>query len=83
MPGIFENGDESINKASENGSSDFVQPETSESSTEETSTPREISQTDRLNKFLLKSFLEHINNQTINVHADSVERNDVSDCDWN
>lgn len=50
---------------------------------EQQSQPREIDQTDKINKFLLKSFLQHINSHPINQPSESVEENpDESDGDW-
>lgn len=45
--------------------------------------PKETDQTDKINKFLLNSFLQHINNQTANMNAESTEGDSVeSDADW-
>lgn len=41
-----------------------VQPDVQSLETENEQPPRESDQTDKLNKFLLKSFLQHINNQS-------------------
>lgn len=87
MPGIYE-----ASKSSENVSSEAVDasPSVDESGVQSSSTEsdeqapqRESDQTDKINKFLLKSFLQHINNHPINMPTESVERNsDESDGDW-
>lgn len=80
MPGIYEGQPENPSQNSSAIESDArsdVQP----AETENEQPPRESDQTDKLNKFLLKSFLQHINNQS---PPEPVEPNsdDVND-DWN
>jgi len=45
---------------------------------------RELTQTDRINRHLLKSFLEHINSQSIKLPVDELETEDDpdNDADW-
>lgn len=80
MPGIYEfqseNPVQSASTAEPN-----VQPEAQPTEMETDQPPRESDQTDKLNKFLLKSFLQHINNQSTPepVEQDSEEPNE----DWN
>lgn len=87
MPGIHE-----ANTASENASqseASVQNPPVDEftieaSSTENDQPPRESDQTDKINKFLLKSFLQHINSHPINMPTEPIEQNsDESDGDWN
>lgn len=45
--------------------------------------PKEVNQTDKINKFLLRSFLQHINNQQADISADSTDgKSTESDSDW-
>lgn len=87
MPGISEaktttENSESGNPVENASSSDEANIQSS--STENEQTPQESDQTDKINKFLLKSFLQRINNHPINMPTESVERNsDESDGDWN
>lgn len=86
MPGIYEAKTPSEDDQLENTSENAQQDELNEQSptTENEETPRETDQTDKINKFLLKSFLQHINSHPINMSAESVEQNpDESDADWN
>lgn len=86
MPGIYE-----ADTASENAQPDNpvqnppIDEFTVEPSTpEDDQTPRESDQTDKINKFLLKSFLQHINTHPVNMPTEPVEQNsDESDGDWN
>lgn len=86
MPGIYEAKTPSEDDQLENTSENAQQDELNEQSptTENEQTPRETDQTDKINKFLLKSFLQHINSHPINMPEESVEQNpDESDADWN
>lgn len=86
MPGIYEANTQSENVQSENVVENAQPDELSVqlSATENEETPRESDQTDKINKFLLKSFLQHINSHPINITTESVEQNpDESDADWN
>lgn len=96
MPGIYE-----ANTASDSVQSETpVQSESMEESAAQSSSssspsnvenddqenpPQEIDQTDKINKFLLKSFLQHINNDPINEPSEPAEVRDTngeSDGDW-
>lgn len=96
MPGIYE-----ANTASDSVQSETpVQSESMEESAAQSSSlsspsdvenddqenpPQEIDQTDKINKFLLKSFLQHINNDPINEPSEPAEVQDTngeSDGDW-
>lgn len=80
MPGIYDS--ESKNQVETSPSDELnAQPSNTEEDEQQT---RESDQTDKINKFLLKSFLERINNHPINMPSDrneleSAESND----DWN
>lgn len=78
MPGISERIDE--NHPHEN---ELNETTDNEAAPEETATPREITQTDRINKFLLKSFLERMNNQIgeANGNGDNAEADADAD-EW-
>lgn len=86
MPGIYE-----ANTTSEEAQSDTpvqnppIDEFTIESSPpEDDQPPHESDQTDKINKFLLKSFLQHINSHPVNMPTEPIERNsDESDGDWN
>lgn len=88
MPGIYEaNGSET--KTSEANAQLVSSVETlalneQPSTTENDQPSQETDQTDKVNKFLLKSFLQHINNNSMNVATEEDEQNsDESDADWN
>lgn len=86
MPGIHEANETSENVQSEIPVQDpSVDEFTAQSSSTEDDQPsRESDQTDKINKFLLKSFLQHINTHPVNMSTETVERNsDESDGDWN
>lgn len=86
MPGIQESNATSENAQSEAPVQNPPMDELAlqSSSTEDDQPTRESDQTDKINKFLLKSFLQHINTHPVNMSTDSVERNsDESDGDWN
>lgn len=83
MPGIFDEDSTSSDQqdstiaasSSENGN---------ELATSDETPVREVTQTDRINKFLLKSCLEHINTNPINVQNESEqEESNAADNDWN
>lgn len=86
MPGIHE-ADESQESSSTEPSAEIVAAATaddvnSESNNSSETPPKEANQTDKINNFLLKSFLQHINNQQLN--AESTEGNsNESEADWN
>lgn len=83
MPGIYEANTPSENVQSENVVEN-AQPDELSVQSENEETPRESDQTDKINKFLLKSFLQHINSHPINMTTESVEQNpNESDADWN
>lgn len=82
MPGINETGKETQrdqSEAPENGSLQVNGDESSAGADEEQ--PRELSLTDRLNKILLNSFLERINQQTTSENAQNGGDNDSADND--
>lgn len=81
MPGIYEGKSENPSPNESSVESD-VQSEVQPTEMENEQPPRETDQTDKLNKFLLKSFLQHINNQS---PPESVETNsdEHNDDDWN
>lgn len=83
MPGIFDaeststDQSDSSSAASSSGNQD-------ETTTSEETPVREITQTDRINKFLLKSCLDHINTNPINAQNESErEASNIADNDWN
>lgn len=87
MPGIYEaNTTTSDNVPSETPvqSESTAEPSASNAeSDEQPNSPREIDQTDKINKFLLKSFLQHINTDPINQPAELAEEMpNESDGDW-
>lgn len=49
---------------------------------DESEPPKEANQTDKLNNFLLKSFLNHINTQSANIQMQSSEDNVDDSNDW-
>lgn len=63
MPGIHEFQSEN-SVENESSVEENAQPDVQPLETENEQQLRESDQTDKLNKFLLKSFLEHINNQS-------------------
>lgn len=63
MPGIHEFQSENPVQ-NESSVEENAQPDVQPLETENDQPSRESDQTDKLNKFLLKSFLEHINNQS-------------------
>lgn len=96
MPGIYE-----ANSTTECVQSETpVQRETTDESAEQLASsssnvenddqehpPREVDQTDKINKFLLKSFLQHINSDPINEPSEAeaaevADTNGESDGDW-
>lgn len=82
MPGIFEAS------APENGqlesSVETLSLNEQQSTTEDEQPTRETDQTDKINNFLLKSFLQHINSNATNVPEEQDERNsEGSNADWN
>lgn len=99
MPGIYEANttsesvqsetpvqSESIDESAEQSPSSSSSPSPSNvDNDDQQNPPREIDQTDKINKFLLKSFLQHINNDPINQPSESAEIQDAngeSDGDW-
>lgn len=86
MPGIYEVDGSSNNETAEQHSEAIAEDVNGEvvSSNDPTEMqPKEMDQTDKINKFLLKSFLQRINNQTANNNAESTEGVSVeSDADW-
>lgn len=86
MPGIFDAKTTTENTESENSveSASPAEVNIQSSSTENDQSPQESDQTDKINKFLLKSFLQRINNHPINMATEPIDRNsDESDGDWN
>lgn len=91
MPGIYE-----ANTSSESVQSETpVQSESMAESTQQSSSnaendeqqnpSREVDQTDKINKFLLKSFLQHINSDPIDQPSEEGPNEDgpnESDGDW-
>lgn len=98
MPGIYEANTTSESVQSETpvqsetmGESAEQTPSSSSSSLstvendDQPNSSREIDQTDKINKFLLKSFLQHINNDPISQPSEPAEvqdSNGESDGDW-
>lgn len=96
MPGIYEASTASDSVQSETpvqseSSAEQSSPSSSSASPsnvdndDQENPPREIDQTDKINKFLLKSFLQHINNDPINEPSEPAEvpdTNGESDGDW-
>lgn len=88
MPGIHE---DNSTVESETAVSTEETPQTEEQSessstsdeSAESPPPRQLDQTDKVNKFLLKSFLEHINTHPINMQTDSAEETAGNSNDWN
>lgn len=88
MPGIYEaNTTSSDNVPSEapvqsESMAESVEPSSTHAECDEQEKPsREIDQTDKINKFLLKSFLQHINNDPIPAEAVEELVNE-SDGEW-
>lgn len=67
MPGIFEPCDGSPHNASEMSSTERVSDESSVAAVDNENSvpPAEVNQTDKINKFLLKSFLERMNSEML------------------
>lgn len=92
MPGIYEATSETVSESVP--SETPVQSETMNEPVEQSTSsnaesddqqnpPREIDQTDKINKFLLKSFLQHINNDPVDQSEEPAEQNvDESDGEW-
>lgn len=88
MPGISEQNDEPQQNSSEAGSTESVRDESSAAvvDNENAVPPVEVNQTDKINKFLLKSFLERMNTETLaanDVNDDSTENFDEREWQWN
>lgn len=83
MPGIYEADTSSNSQAQSTAATTNNEADNAVSSTEETPA-RELSQTDRVNKFLLRSFLEHINTNPMNLEANDGEQPSSTDTnkDW-
>lgn len=83
MPGIFD-AENPSNDQSEAVATSSTSEATNEMQSEPEEAPvREITQTDRVNKFLLRSFLEHINANPINVSNESDQQgSDAGNSDW-
>lgn len=90
MPGIYEANDTTTESGQskmpvQSGSMDesVGQSSTTAENDDKQIQSREIDQIDKINKFLLKSFLQHINSHPINQPSEPVEENlDESDGDW-
>lgn len=85
MPGISEQNDEPQQNSSEAASTENASDESSAAvvDTENAVPPAEVNQTDKINKFLLKSFLERMNNETLRANDendDSMEK--VDEREW-
>lgn len=82
MPGIFDpNGEEKQNNGEVN-SEECVADESSAAAAaanENAVPPAEVNQTDKINKFLLKSFLERMNNEMLPVNVDGEESMENAD----
>lgn len=81
MPGLSERNDEPQQNSSEADSTESVRDESSAAvvDNENAVPPVEVNQTDKINKFLLKSFLERMNTETLaanDVNDDSTENFD-------
>lgn len=81
MPGIHEDSKSQSDPVEASPSNEH---NTQEMNTEEEQPTRETDQTDKLNKFLLKSFLQHINTQPMTSPSESDEQESgESTADWN
>lgn len=88
MPGISEQNDEPQQNSSEASSAESVRDESSAAvvDNENAVPPAEVNQTDKINKFLLKSFLERMNNETLAANDgndDATENVDEREWQWN
>lgn len=87
MPVIFESNDGSPPSVSESSSTERVDDESSAATVDAANNvpPAEVNQTDKINKFLLKSFLERMNNETLPATDEndaSTERGDEREWQW-
>lgn len=85
MPGIFDQNDGTPNNASEISSVERVGDESSAAAVENASSvpPAEVNQTDKINKFLLKSFLERMNHETLGAaEEDDDTAGNVDEREW-
>lgn len=86
MPGIFEQSDGPQQNASELNSEVCVSDESSATAdvdNENTVPPAEVNQTDKINKFLLKSFLERMNQEMLGAEdADDATMDGADERDW-
>lgn len=89
MPGIFEQNDGAAHSnTSEMNNAEHVSDESSVAADDSTSSipPAEVNQTDKINKFLLKSFLERMNNETMDTgeeNDESTENAEEREWQWN
>lgn len=97
MPGVFENTNENIPNSNISNEPDVEVAEQNTGDANEDVEPepnqvldeqpvRELTQTDKINRFMLKSFLEHMNNQLSNqqftASGHSVEDESQEDNEW-
>lgn len=83
MPGVFDASNDAEKTAEE---SNVGTSEQNDSSVDRNNddTPTELNQIDKINKFLLKTFLERINNHPMNMQSDDLAENNAdSENDWN
>lgn len=83
MPGIYDGKPSAEETPMEQGDESNEQSSPDDENQQQPgSEPKELDQTDKINKFLLKSFLQHINNNPINVPAPNEPNGDVSADEW-
>lgn len=83
MPGIFDADSTSTDQPDSTTAASSSGNENEITTSDETPV-REVTQTDQINKFLLKSFLEHMNTNPINVQNESEqEASSTAHNDWN
>lgn len=83
MPGIYEEiaEPETQNVIEMSSAEERVNDESSNGVVDEANAvpPAEVNQTDKINKFLLKSFLERMNNELVATNDDRMETTDGED----
>lgn len=85
MPGISQQNDEPQQNSSEAGCAESASDESSAAvvDNENAVPPAEVNQTDKINKFLLKSFLERMNNETLGANDENDDTmENVDEREW-
>lgn len=81
MPGIFEQNDEPHEDGSAENHTECVSDESAAAGVDNENPvpPAEVNQTDKINKFLLKTFLERMNNEMLAVNEENGESTESTD----